>query len=132
MESTTTQAGPTTRPSALDAATLCEAFQRTAAERSGETALRTLGDEVSITWREYAERVRDLTAGLSALGLERGESLALMLVNRPEFHLVDTAVLHLGGVPFSIYNTSSPEQIVYLLGDAANRIVVTERSFLPR
>jgi long-chain acyl-CoA synthetase len=35
-------------------------------------------------------------------------------------------------VPFSIYNTSSPEQIAYLLGDAGNRIVVTEWAFLPR
>jgi long-subunit acyl-CoA synthetase (AMP-forming) len=129
---TTTTARPATRPAALEAETLCEAFGRTAAEREGETALRTLGDEVAITWREYAERVRDLAAGLAALGLGRGDALALMLVNRPEFHLVDTAVLHLGGVPFSIYNTSSPEQIAYLLGDAGNRIVVTERAFLPR
>ncbi len=41
-----------------------------------------------------------------------------MLTNRPEFHLVDTAAMHLGAVPFSIYNTSSPEQIAYLLADA--------------
>ena len=34
-----------------------------------------------------------------------------MLLNRPEFHLVDTAVLHLGAVPFSVYNTSTPEQV---------------------
>ena len=55
-----------------------------------------------------------------------------MLVNRPEFHLVDTAALHLGATSFSIYNTSSPEQIAYLFGDAPNTIVVTERGFLDR
>ena len=54
-----------------------------------------------------------------------------MLVNRPEFHLVDTAVMHLGAIPFSIYNTSSPEQIAALFANAGNRVVVTERAFAP-
>ena len=55
-----------------------------------------------------------------------------MLVNRPEFHVFDTAAMHLGATSFSIYNTSSPEQIAYLFGDAAPRIVVTEVQFLDR
>ena len=53
---------------------------------------------VAITWREYAERVERIAAGLAALGVERGDAVAMMLLNRPEFHLVDTAVLHLGAV----------------------------------
>jgi long-chain acyl-CoA synthetase len=114
------------------ARTVCEAFQLTAAQRAGEVAIRTRGDAVSITWAEYAERVRRLAAGLAALGLRRGDSIALMLLNRPEFHLVDAAAMHLGATSFSIYNTSSPEQIAYLLGDAGNRIVVTESAFADR
>src|SRR5207237_7842686 len=86
--------------------------------------------ELTITWREYARRVRELAAGLAALGLGRGETLALMLVNRPEFHLVDTAAVHLGAVPFSLYNSSSADQIEYLINDSGARIVVTERAFL--
>ena len=50
-----------------------------------------------------------------------------MLVNRPEFHLVDTAALHLGATPFSVYNTSTSEQIEYLFANAGNTVVVTER-----
>nr|MDQ4008522.1 hypothetical protein [Actinomycetota bacterium] len=46
---------------------------------------------------EYAGRVRDLTAGLCSLGVAKGDPVALMLVNRPEFHLVDAAALHAGG-----------------------------------
>ena len=95
-----------------------------------EVALRTLGGAVSITWREYAERVRDLAAGLAGLGVKRGDNVALMLTNRPEFHLVDVAAMHLGAVAFSVYNTSSPEQLEYLLGDAGNRVVICERAFL--
>jgi long-chain acyl-CoA synthetase len=119
-------------PPGLEAATLCEAFQRSAANMADEVALRTLGGAVSITWREYAERVRDLAAGLAGLGVKRGDTVALMLTNRPEFHLVDIAAMHLGAVAFSVYNTSSPEQIEYLLGDAANRVIVTEAAFLER
>ena len=111
--------------------TLCEAFQDTAAKFADRVALRTPGDAVTITWAHYADRVRRIAAGLAGLGVRAGDTVGLMMVNRPEFHLCDTAVLHLGGTPFSIYNTSSPEQIAYLFGNAGNRVVITERQFLP-
>jgi long-chain acyl-CoA synthetase len=119
-----------TRPAALDAPTLCHAFQTTAAERPDEVALRNPGDQLAITWREYAERVEAIAAGLARLGVERGDSVALMLINRPEFHLVDTAVLHLGATPFSVYNTSTPEQVAHQFRNSSCRVVVTERHFL--
>jgi long-subunit acyl-CoA synthetase (AMP-forming) len=119
-------------PPGLEAATLCEAFQLSAGERAGEVALRTLGDKVSITWREYAERVRDLAAGLAGLGVGAGDTVALMLTNRPEFNVVDVAAMHLGAIAFSVYNTSSPEQIEYLLGDSESRVVITEAVFVGR
>ena len=126
------EARPETRPRALKAATLCEAFQLTAAERSDEVALRTIGDGLSITFGEYAERVRRLAGGLHALGVRRGDTVACMLTNRPEFHLLDTAAMHLGATPFSIYNTSSAEQIAYPLSDAGNRVMIAEAAFLDR
>jgi long-chain acyl-CoA synthetase len=130
---TTTAAGAVEAPRALvEAETLCEAFQLTAAERSGDVALRTKGDVVAITWREYAERVRAYTGGLAGLGVGHGDPVAVMLTNRPEFNLVDAAAMHLGAVPFSIYNTSAPEQIEFLLADAANRVAITELAFLDR
>jgi long-chain acyl-CoA synthetase len=117
---------------AFAAGTVCEAFQVTAAERPDRVAIRTKGDEVSLTWAEYARLVRRGAAGLHALGLRRGDTIAFMLTNRPEFHWLDAAAMHVGAIAFSIYNTSSPEQIDYLLTDAANRIVITERAFLDR
>jgi long-chain acyl-CoA synthetase len=117
---------------ALDEDTLCAAFQRTAAERPGEIALRMPGDPEGLTWRDYAERVRKLAEGLTGLGLRRGDTLALLLTNRVEFHLLDAAAIHLGAVPFSIYTTSSPEQIEYLLRDSGARIAVTEPALLDR
>ena len=54
-----------------------------------------------------------------------------MLTNRPEFHFADSAVMHLGATPFSIYNTYTVEQIEHLLSDAGSRVVITEQG-LPR
>jgi long-chain acyl-CoA synthetase len=115
---------------ALEEDTMCGAFQVTAGERADQVAIRTKGDELTITWGEYADRVKKIAAGLAALGLERGQTIGLMLNNRPEFHLVDTAAMHLGATPYSVYNTYTAEQIEYLVSDAANSIVVTEGAYL--
>jgi len=111
---------------------MCEAFQITAAERPGDVALRTIADGISITWGEYSARVKRLAGGLAALDVGPGDTVGFMLTNRPEFHLLDTAAMHLAATPFSLYNTSSPEQIAYLLGDAANRVMIVEAAFMDR
>ncbi len=117
---------------AHDALTLCEAFQRTAEHYAERIALRTFGGSVEITWAQYAARVRALACGLHAAGVNSGATVALMLRNRPEAVLVDTAALHLGAIPFSVYNTSSPEQVEYLLAHAECRIAVTESELAER
>jgi long-chain acyl-CoA synthetase len=123
----------TTRPrGAVVAATIAQAFRATAAERADEVAFRTRNDEVSWTWGELGERVDALAAGLAALGLSRGQTVALMLANRPEFHLADLAVVMAGATPFSIYTQYTPDQIRYQIGDAGARIAITEQKFLPK
>ena len=104
---------------ALDAATLCEAFQITAATCPQRVALRAPGDAVVVTWEQYAERVRRTAAGLAALGVRRGDTVALMLSNRPEFHIADLAVAMIGATPYSVYTTYPAEEIEYLVNDAA-------------
>jgi long-subunit acyl-CoA synthetase (AMP-forming) len=103
------------RIAALSATTLCEAFHVTVSERPGQVAQRTLDGSVEFTFGEYAERVRALATGLHSLGVRRGDTVALVLVNRPEFALADTAAMHLGAIAFSVYSTRAPEQINYLL-----------------
>ena len=66
MESGTVEQVSAEQPAALSAATLCEAFQITAAERPDEVALRTPGDGVSITWGEYASGCGALPPALRA------------------------------------------------------------------
>jgi long-chain acyl-CoA synthetase len=119
-------------PAAADAATIAEAFRITAAERAAEVAIRTKGDAFTITWGELRERVDALARGLAGLGLGHGDTIALMLSNRPEFHLCDLAAITLGATPFSIYNTYTPDQITYIVGDAGARTLICEQQFLPQ
>ena len=119
-------------PSRLDSpSTLCAAFQTTAASYPDHVAVRTPDNSVRYTWREYSEKVRALAAGLAGLGVRAGDTVGIMLTNRPEFHLVDTAAFHLGAVPFSIYNSLTAEQIAYVLGNAGNRVMICEEQFVP-
>jgi long-subunit acyl-CoA synthetase (AMP-forming) len=102
----------------------------TVAENSERIALRTPKAEIELTFAEMAERVRSIAAGLNALGVRRGDTVGLMLRNRPEFNLCDAAAMHLGATPFSVYSTCSPEQVAYLFSNAGNRVVITELQFL--
>lgn len=111
--------------------TLPEAFQATAAARPQGTAIRSHDGQWQLTWREYAERVREIADGLAGLPLRHGETLGIMLGNCPEFHLVDTAALHLGLTPFSIYTTLPAHQVAAICRNAGSRVIVTERRFLP-
>jgi long-chain acyl-CoA synthetase len=117
---------------AVTAQTVAEAFRTTAAQRADDVAIRTKDDAFTITWGELRERVDALAGGLAKLGVQRGDTVALMLSNRPEFHLCDLAAMMLGATPFSIYNTYSPEQIGYLLGDAEAKVAICEQQFLPQ
>ncbi|MET9486928.1 long-chain fatty acid--CoA ligase [Nocardia sp. NPDC006630] len=110
--------------------TIPAAFQQTLTLRPEQVAIRTVGGTREITWREYGQHVRSIAAGLAGIGVTQGDTVGIMLTNRPEFNLVDTAALHLGATPFSIYNTSSAEQIAHLFTNAENKIVITEPAFL--
>jgi len=85
-----------------------------------------------VTWAALGERSRPGAAGLAALGVERGEPVSLLLPNTVDCHLVDYAAVHLGAVPFTVYNSSSPEQIAHQLRNAGARVVVTQTGFLPK
>jgi long-subunit acyl-CoA synthetase (AMP-forming) len=115
---------------AVGAATIAEAFRITAVNRADQVAVRTKGDEIAWTWGELRERVDALAAGLTGLGLERGDTVALLFGNRPEFHLCDLAVVTAGATPFSIYMQYGPEQIRYVVTDAGARMIITEQQFL--
>jgi long-subunit acyl-CoA synthetase (AMP-forming) len=115
----------------VDASTMTEALRRTAANNGDVPAVRTPDDSVSLTWSQLLERVDALAGGLAKLGVGRGDTVAIMLSNRPEFHIADHAAAMLGATPFSIYTTYPAQEIRYLMTDAACRLAIVEQEFLP-
>jgi long-chain acyl-CoA synthetase len=132
MESSTADRAETKLETSFQARTVIEAFHLTAEAHADATAIRTQGDGFSITWGELRQRADRLAAGLSKLGLRRGDTIALMFPNQFEFHLADLAAMTLGATPFSLYVTASPEQIEYVVGDAGARIAVIDEQFADR
>jgi long-subunit acyl-CoA synthetase (AMP-forming) len=115
---------------AAEAGTLGLAFRRLADRLGDQIAVRTIDDSTAYTWTELRARADALAGGLARLGVGRGDTVALMLNNRPEFFVADLAAATLGAVPFSIYQTLPPEQIRYVVGDAGARVAIIEREFL--
>src|SRR5215211_3804544 len=113
---------------AVGARTMTEAFRVTVEDHPDRVAVRTKDDEVSLTWSQLRDRV-DALAGL---GVGRGDSVALMLGNRPEFHIADLAAMTLGATPFSIYPTFTAGQITFVVGDAGAKLAIVEESHLER
>ena len=107
-----------------------------------KATVERLGEDEAIVWYEGDERrsaswnlafdqVRQYAGGFAKLGVEKGDTVAMMTNNRLEFYPADMAVSALGGVPFSIYQTSSPEQIEYIVSDAEAKTAIVEAMFLP-
>src|SRR5664279_3341676 len=71
-----------------------------------------------VTYREFADQVIRLAAGLMASGLELGDRVALFSRTRYEWMLCDFAIWTAGGVTVPVYETSSPEQVEWMLGDS--------------
>jgi long-chain acyl-CoA synthetase len=109
---------------------LVKAFYATVDKLGDDVAIRTQDDSYSISWNDLRDRVHRIAGGLAKLGVGKGDTVALMLNNRPEFIPCDLAVVSLGGVPFSVYQTSSPEQIQYVCDHAKAKVAIVETMFL--
>ena len=115
----------------LHSQNLAFAFESTV-DRLGDDPAIITGegdDEVRITWSELRDQVKRIAGGLAKLGVGKGDTVAMMLNNRAEFIALDMAAVSLGAVPFSIYQTSSPEQIQYVVSDAGAKVAIIESAF---
>ena len=71
----------------------------------------------------FVERIRNVALGLAALGIRPGDRIALLSENRPEWSIVDLAILSLGAINVPIYTTQAIEQIDYILKDSGARAI---------
>lgn len=79
---------------------------------------------VHISGVEFVRRVRHIALGLRDLGIQPGDRVGLISENRPEWSIVDLAILSAGAITVPIYTTQSVEQIRFILEDSAARALV--------
>lgn len=80
----------------------------------------------TFTYTEAAAKTERLAAGLISLGIKAGDRVALISHNRPEWAMIDYAVLAIGAVLVTVYPSLLDEQIQYLLNDSESVIVFAE------
>lgn len=80
----------------------------------------------TMTYAELGEQVKNLTHGLMDLGLTKGDRLAILSYNRPEWAITDFSTFCLQGVVVPVYQTLPANQIEYILNDCQARAIVVE------
>ena len=89
---------------------------------------REEGKWINLPAEDFVERVKNAALGLAALGIRPGDRIALLSENRPEWSIVDLAILSLGAINVPIYTTQAVEQIDYILSDSgAKAIFISNR-----
>ena len=93
---------------------------------------RPIGDQWQpVTAKEFDHEVRDVAKGLIASGIGIGDRVAIMAKTRYEWTVLDFAIWYAGAVSVPIYETSSPEQVKWILEDSgAKALIVETRSLL--
>lgn len=108
--------------------TLPRLLAHNAAQHGGEIALREkqFGIWRSITWAEYHGRTRLFALGLNRLGLRRGEVIALIGDNRPDWVMGEIAAHALGCQSLGVYRDALDDEVAYLLAHSGASIVFAE------
>ncbi len=111
---------------------VCDTFPKLLAHNArhwpGDVAMREkdLGIWKVFTWNEYQRRVRLIALGLRSLGLRRGDVVAMIGDNRPEWIWGEVAAHALGAMSLGIYQDSIHEEVGYLINYAEARVVIAE------
>jgi long-chain acyl-CoA synthetase len=118
----------TIEPSALPWKSLPAALLERAANQPDDVALREkhLGRWRELTWRDYAERAAAVGLGLRALGVQRGDRVAIHGENRPEWVVADLAVQGIGAMSVGVYPTSPATEVEYLLSHSESVVLIAE------
>ena len=106
---------------------ILEIFQRdVAVEKDRHCALYRPGEVRWFSTSEMLERTAALAQGLARLGVASGDRVMLISENRPEWHMVDLAVLDLGAVDVPVYTTLTAAQIAFQVHDSGSRVAVAD------
>src|SRR5215467_7704295 len=112
-------------------ASLTDVLYELAASDPGRVVMRRKSaagnaDWQGVTARQFADDVTALAKGLIAAGIATGDRVALMSRTRYEWTVIDYAIWAAGATTVPIYETSSAEQVEWILSDSGARALVVE------
>jgi long-chain acyl-CoA synthetase len=87
----------------------------------------TRGDQwQDLSWNDYRNRVAKLAGWLKAQGIKKGDSVAIISANRPEWFIADLAIMSIGAVSIPIYATLIEKDVKYIIDHSESRIVFVD------
>ncbi len=84
------------------------------------------GNWIDVTWREYSRMVETAAAGFKALGIGRGDKVAILSDINYEWYYLNMALVCIGAVTCGVYHTDPPNQCEYILQHSDSRICFCE------
>ncbi len=110
---------------ALPARTLLDYFKHSVASGKPDLLVSKVnGAWTPVSAQEFGRRTRAFGIGLTALGLDHDDRVAILSENRPEWPMTDFATLGIGGITVPIYTTYLAPQVEYILRDCSAKVVV--------
>jgi long-chain acyl-CoA synthetase len=109
--------------------TLVDVIADTVSQQGDAPALHSKkpdGGWSTLSWNEYIRSACSVAAGLRGLGIRRGDRVAMLLRNRVECNIMDTAGILLGATMTSIYLTSSNSQVEWLLNHCGAGVILVD------
>jgi long-chain acyl-CoA synthetase len=113
----------------MDQATIPQLFVAKARQYGArKVALRekAYGIWQEITWQQYYDHVSALCLGLMQVGLQRGDTVAIICGNRPEWLYLELAAQSAGAIPVGLFVDSTPNQVQFILAHAEARVAILE------
>ena len=109
----------------MEKTTINERLQNSISRHGSKAALSSKvdGGYQDISYDELGDRVKHLCLGLIELGVQKGDRVALLSENRPEWAVTDLAVLAAGGVNVPMFSTLTPPQVEHIVRDSGARII---------
>ena len=109
---------------------LTDLLAKNVAEVGDQTGFRVRRDGAwqDVTWKEFGDQVAGVAKGLIASGVAAGDRVALQAKTRYEWAVIDFAIWTAGAVTVPIYETSSADQVAWILSDSGATAAIVERS----
>jgi long-chain acyl-CoA synthetase len=117
-----------TAASTVRSRTIADVISRAAEDFPSHTAVRFKREGAwhDVSYAELGDIVREIALGLMDLGIAHGDRVCILANTRPEWSYADMAATEAGAVTVPIYQTNSPEECAWVIGDSGARAIVCE------